>query len=126
MAKHTHILLIDDDEALLRLFGGYLNSAGFEIIYAHDGNEGRELARRLHPDLILLDLNLPVMDGYEVCSRLKKEESTKNIPLIILSSSDISREAEILFKQIGIDDYIHKSVHSKALVERVKKVLDKK
>lgn len=121
--KQQHILLIDDDEALCRLFGGYLQKAGFQVIYAHNGDEGREIARRLQPDLILLDLTLPVMDGYEISARLKQEELTKHIPLIILSNADISQEAEKTFKAQGVSDYIHKSVEEKELVERVKKAL---
>ncbi len=124
--KQTHVLLIDDDEALLRLFGGYLEKAGFQVVYAHDGDEGRETARRLQPDIILLDLGLPGMDGYEVSARLKKEELTKRIPIIVLTSADISQEAEKFFKQRGVDDYIHKSVQEDELVKRVKKVLSKK
>lgn len=123
MAKQIHILLIDDDEALRRLFGGYLQKAGFEVIYATDGNEGRETARRLQPDLILLDLTLPVLDGYEVSAMLKREELTKNIPLIILSNEDISKESETFFKERGVSDYIHKSVQADEFVARVKKVL---
>src|SRR5882672_5919288 len=123
ISKQTHVLLIDDDEALLRLFGGYLEKAGFQVLYAHDGDEGRETARRLQPDIILLDLGLPGMDGYELSSRLKFEELTKKIPLIILTSADISQEAERLFKEKGVDDYIHKSVQSDELIERVKKIL---
>jgi DNA-binding response OmpR family regulator len=118
-----HILLIDDDEALRRLFGGYLEKAGFQIIYASDGDEGREIARRLQPDLILLDLSLPGIDGYELSTKLKKEELTKHIPLIILSNADISKEAEKMFKECGVDDYLHKSIQSKELIERINKVL---
>lgn len=121
--NQTHILLIDDDEALRRLFGGYLEKEGFQIIYAQDGNEGREIARRLQPDVILLDLTLPVMDGYEVSSRLKNEELTKNIPVIILTNADISQEAEKFFKERGVADYIHKSIQATELIARVKKVL---
>lgn len=122
--SQTHILLIDDDEALRRLFGGYLEKAGYQIIYSDNGEDGREIARRLQPDLILLDLTLPKMDGYEVSSRLKKEEMTKHIPLIILSNADISKEAEKFFKEKGVADYIHKSIESKDLLERVTKVLE--
>jgi DNA-binding response OmpR family regulator len=122
-SKQIHILLIDDDETLLRLFGGDLQKAGFEVLYAHDGNEGRETARRLQPDIILLDLTLPIMDGYEVTDRLKAEKPTKHIPIIILTSTDMSQESEGLLKQQGVDDYIHKSVQDEELVERVKKVL---
>lgn len=119
-----HILLIDDDDALRRLFGGYLEKAGFQIIYANDGDDGREIARRLQPDLILLDLGLPGIDGYELSSKLKKEDMTKNIPVIILSNVDMSKEAEGFLKQTGVSDYIHKSVEADELVARVTKVLE--
>ncbi len=122
-SKQVHALLIDNDEALLRLFGGYLQKAGFEVLYAHDGNEGRETARRLQPDIILLDLTLPIMDGYEVTARLKAEQPTKHIPIIILTSTDMSQESEALLKQQGADDYIHKSVQDEELIARTKKVL---
>jgi len=123
-SKQFHVLLIDDDEALRRLFGGYLEKVGFQIIYSDNGEDGREIARRLQPDIILLDLTLPKMDGYEVSSRLKKEEMTKNIPLVILTNADISQEAEKFFKERGIADYIHKSIQADELVARVRKVLD--
>ncbi len=121
--KQTHILLIDDDDALLRLFGGYLEKAGFQVLYGHTGEEGREIARRLQPDIILLDLKLPGMDGYELSAWLKKEELTRDIPLIILTSADISQEVERFFKQKGVDEYIHKSVEADELVEKIRKVL---
>jgi DNA-binding response OmpR family regulator len=124
-SKQVHALLVDDDEALMRLFGGYLQKAGFEVLYAHDGNEGRETARRLQPDIILLDLTLPIMDGYEVTARLKAEKPTEHIPIIILTSTDMSQESEGLLKQQGVEDYIHKSVQAEELIERVKKVLSK-
>lgn len=119
-----HVLLVDDDTALCRLFGGYLQKAGFEILYAHNGNEGREIARRLQPDIILLDLDMPVMDGYEASMRLKSEELTKKIPIIILTNTDIPEEAEKLFKSQGVSDYLHKSVDEKEFIERIKKILN--
>lgn len=122
-AKQIHVLLVDDDEALLRLFGGYLQRAGFEVLYAHDGNEGREIARRLQPDIVLLDLTLPIMDGYEVSFRLKTEKLTKHIPILVLTSADLSQEAEQLLRQQGVDDFIHKSVQDYEFIAHVKKVL---
>jgi DNA-binding response OmpR family regulator len=122
-AKQIHVLLVDDDEALLRLFGGYLQHAGFEVLYAHDGNEGREIARRLQPDIVLLDLTLPVMDGYEVSLRLKTEKLTKHIPILVLTSADLSQEAEQLLRQQGVDDFVHKSVQDNEFIAHVKKVL---
>lgn len=119
-----HILLIDDDEALRRLFGGYLEKAGFQIIYANDGDDGREIARRLQPDIILLDLSIPGTDGYKLSSQLKREDPTKNIPIIILSNADISKEAEKFLKEAGVADYVHKSVQAEELINRVVKVLE--
>lgn len=116
-----HILIVDDDEFVLRVFGGYLQNGGFELLYAHDGAEGREMARRFLPDLILLDLNMPVMDGFEVVTRLKSEELTKNIPIVVLTSVDVSKEAEKNLKELGVDKYIHKSIKSHELVDYVNK-----
>ena len=63
--KKIHILIVDDDPVMRRLFGGKLVMLGYEVLYANDGNEGRETARRFHPDLILMDERMPVMDGFE-------------------------------------------------------------
>ena len=123
LPRQIHVLLIDDDEALLRLFGGYLKTAGFDVIYAHDGDSGREMARRFQPDLVLLDLTLPGMDGYEVGSRLKSEEATKHIPVVILTSADASPEAQQLFKDSGMEAYLHKSIEAKDLIARIKEIL---
>ncbi len=121
--RQKHVLLIDDDTTLLRLFGGYLEKGGFQVIYAHDGNEGREMARRLQPDIILLDLTLPVLDGDEVSRMLKNEDLTKDIPLIILTNADVSQEAQMLFKERGAADYLHKSVQEDELIQRVNAVI---
>ena len=76
--KKIHILIVDDDAMIRRLFGGRLTTLGYEIMYASDGNEGRETARRFHPDLVLMDENMPVMTGMEAISRMKEEPETKN------------------------------------------------
>jgi DNA-binding response OmpR family regulator len=121
--KKIHLLMIDDDPAILRLFGAQLADAGFEVMPAHDGNEGREVARRFLPDLILCDQKMPIMDGMEVISRLKAEDITKNIPVILFTNEDFSVEAERLVKESGAADYIHKSTPIAEIVERINKVL---
>src|SRR3989338_6594377 len=98
-SKSAHILMIDDDEMLLRLFGAKLSSAGFNIIYARNGNEGREIARRLHPDLILLDIRMPDVDGFTVAHRLHTDAITKDIPILFLTNEDFSPEAERYSKE---------------------------
>jgi len=123
MASKKHILIIDDDDLIRRLFGGKLASAGFEILYAQDGDEGREIARRLQPDLILLDIRMPGSDGYAVAQRLKEEPKTSNIPIIFLTNEDFSVEAEKAVKELWVVDYIHKSIDLKEFVKRIKKIL---
>jgi CheY-like chemotaxis protein len=118
-----HILIVDDDPQTRRLFGALLAKAGFEVWYAKDGNEGREMARRLQPDLILLDVNMPVMDGLETANRLKNEPGsiTANIPIIFLTNDDLSIEAQKSIKELGVLDYMQKGVSSEEFIERVKK-----
>ena len=108
---------------LRRIMGGRLAKRGFEIVYAEDGNETREMARRLKPDLILLDYRMPVMDGFKTASYLKKEEPTKNIPIILLTNEDFPMEGEKYSKDLGIDSYIHKSANFEELITRIVEVM---
>lgn len=123
MASRPHILLIDDDAAIRRLFGGKLATAGFEILYAQDGSEGREIARRMQPDLILLDIRMADPDGYVIARRLKGEPQTAHIPIVFLTNEDLTPEGEKAVKEMWVQDYIHKSIDLNDFVKRVKKVL---
>jgi len=124
--KKTHILIADDDPTTRKLFGALLARAGFEVWYAKDGAEAREMARRLQPDLILLDLNMPVMDGWQTAERLKNEPHsvTVNIPIVFLTNEDLSIEGQKLVKEYGVLDYIQKGVGNEEFILRVKKVLE--
>jgi len=124
--KKIHILMIDDDAIIRRLFGGRLVTLGYEVIYANDGNEGRETARRLHPDLILMDERMPVMDGLEASARIREEETTKDIPIILFTNEDLSLEAEKMARDTSIDAYIHKSADFSVLKQTIKDLLAKK
>jgi CheY-like chemotaxis protein len=121
--EKIHILIADDDPAMRRIMGGRLVRRGFEVFYATDGNEAREMARRMQPDLILLDYRMPVMDGFKVASYLKKEDLTKNIPLILLTNEDLPVEAVKYFKDLGVDEYIHKSADFEEFIDLLKKVM---
>ena len=123
MQKQIHILIVDDDTAILRLFSAQLAKAGFEILPAHDGNEGREMARRFQPDLILLDINMPVMDGYKAFEYMKREEETRHIPIIFLTNEDFSIEAQKAGKGIGADGYIPKSERREMMIGKINEVL---
>lgn len=108
--EKIHILMIDDDPMIQRLFGGQFSKRGVEMLYAHDGGEGREAARRLTPDLILLDYRLPGETGIEVLRRLKSEEQTKHIPIVMLTNEDIPIEGQNHIKEFGAEAYFHKGV----------------
>ena len=123
MEKAVHILFIDNDEAIRRLFGGKLASAGFEMLYAEDGNDGREIARRMQPDLILLDIRMPDPDGYTVARRLKGERKTAHIPIVFFTNEDFTPEAEKMLKEAWITDYIHKSITPSELVKRIQGII---
>lgn len=117
------ILIIDDDAAMRRLFGGKLATAGFEVIYSSDGDEGREFARRFKPDLILLDIRMPGTDGYTIARRLHDEPQTSNIPVVFLTNEDMTPEAEKAVKEVYVTDYIHKSIDLNEFVKRVEGLL---
>ncbi|HUC88598.1 MAG TPA: response regulator [Candidatus Paceibacterota bacterium] len=122
-----HILIIDDDMVSRRLFGSLLGRAGYEVIYAKDGDEGREVARRLHPDLILLDINMSSgPDGYKTANSIKNEPNSPaaDIPIVFLTNADLPIEMLKWMKDFGVTDYIHKGVTNEEFVERVKKILD--
>ena len=124
MSSKKHILIIDDDELTRRLFGGKLTKEGFDIIYSDNGDDGREMARRFQPDLILLDIRMPNTDGYTVARRLKSERKTKHIPIIFLTNEDITPEAEKALKEVWAEDYIHKSTDLNEFVGRIKKIIN--
>ncbi|OGZ99273.1 MAG: hypothetical protein A3C07_00465 [Candidatus Sungbacteria bacterium RIFCSPHIGHO2_02_FULL_47_11] len=123
MENAVHILLIDDDATIRRLFGAKLASVGFEVLYAGSGEEGRETARRLKPDIILLDIRMPGTDGIKTAERLREEEQTKQIPIVFLTNEDLSLEAEKAMKELWVADYIHKSIDLDEFVKRVEKII---
>ena len=121
--KKIHILIIDDDADLRRLFGAKLAGAGFEVLYGSNGDDGREMARRFQPDLILLDIRMPGNDGYTIARRLKNEPQTKGIPVVFLTNEDFTPEGAKAVKELWVVDYIHKSMELNEFVERVQKIL---
>jgi len=118
------ILVIDDEPDLLSLAKARLELAGYEVLTASDGEEGLEKARTSAPDLILLDLMLPKMDGFEVCEALKIDEKYKHIPIIILTVK--FQPVDIRFaKALGADAYITKPFEGKELVEKIRELIKK-
>lgn len=101
------ILVVDDEENIRKLVNYNLVLDGFEVIMAIDGKEGLEKAINEKPDLILLDIMMPEIDGLEVCSRLKKNPETRDIPIFMLSAKGQMKDLEDAF-DVGADNYITK------------------
>ena len=116
------ILIADDEESILRIVSFRLEKKGYEIIKATNGKEALDLMRENKPDLVLLDLAMPVMDGYEVCKAIKTDEALKNIPVIFLT---VSREEKVKERadRYCADGYIMKPFDSEDLEKKVKKFI---
>jgi DNA-binding response OmpR family regulator len=121
MNKAT-ILIIDDEKDLLELVRYNFEKERFDVICASDGQAGLDIATRHRPDLIVLDLMMPGVDGLEVCRRLRGDERTARIPMIMLTAR--AAEADrIVGLEMGADDYVTKPFSPRELVARVKAVL---
>lgn len=117
------ILLIDDDRVLTGIVRTALEKVDFEVLTAQDGAEGINLALHQRPDLILLDLLLPKMNGYQVLRELKKNPATQNIPIVYLSAQD--GEAEKYWAiEMGADDYVSKPFDIFHLIRRIHEHLE--
>lgn len=117
------ILIIEDEKDLRFFLATTLKSEGFEIIEAIDGETGIEKAKKEKPDIILLDLLLPGIDGFEVLSQLKKDEELEKIPVFVLSNFDQEEKKEKSFK-LGAVDYLVKANFSlEEIVEKVSSFL---
>ncbi|MHC9539578.1 MAG: response regulator [Vulcanimicrobiota bacterium] len=120
--KVPRILIVDDHPHNITLLKTYLKSTSYEIIEASDGPEALEKARTESPDLILLDVVLPGMDGYEVCTELKKDELTECIPILMMTAlSDIKDKLKAL--DLGADDFLSKPFNQVELISRVRSLI---
>jgi two-component system, OmpR family, phosphate regulon response regulator PhoB len=118
-APRTRVLIIEDERALTDVLTYNLQREGYETIVAHDGQEGLRKAQTLLPDLILLDLMLPVLSGLEVCRELRSGERTRDIPIVILTAKAEETDQVVGFS-LGADDYVTKPFSIKVLLQRIK------
>jgi two-component system, OmpR family, alkaline phosphatase synthesis response regulator PhoP len=114
------ILVIDDERSVATLLRFNLGKAGYYVITSFDGFEGLDLARKEAPDLILLDLMLPGLNGLDICKKLRMERN--DTPILILTAKD-SEKDKILGLEMGADDYVTKPFHPREVVARVKAIL---
>ncbi len=116
------ILIVDDEKDIVKMLNYNLKKEGYRTVDAHDGEDALDLAVREHPDLIILDLMLPGIDGLEVCKQLKKEVKTSLIPVIMLTAKTQETD-KIVGLELGADDYVSKPFSLKELIARIKAVL---
>ncbi|OGS00407.1 MAG: hypothetical protein A3G41_03220 [Elusimicrobia bacterium RIFCSPLOWO2_12_FULL_59_9] len=119
----SKILIIDDDPKILKIIRRFLASNAFEVLVADNGSDGLALAREALPDLILVDADMPDLDGHAVCRILKKEALSRRIPVIIMSGSKISDKDVLAGFEGGADDYIMKPFFPPILLARIRAVL---
>jgi two-component system alkaline phosphatase synthesis response regulator PhoP len=121
MAKET-VLVIEDEKNIAELVKYNLEQEGFAVQHANRGDSGLDQARKSKPDLIILDLMLPGLDGIEICKILKQNEKTEAIPIIMLTAK--TQESDrVVGLELGADDYVSKPFSPRELVARVKAVL---
>ncbi len=136
MQNKTRILVVDDNQSLVRIIEALLERRGYEVLTAFDGMEGLDRAREAKPDLIILDIVMPRLDGYEVCRLLQNNVDTAAIPILMLTAKgqvddpdidDQTLDTRIQERMAGFDvgaiDFISKPVKAKELEERVKSLL---
>ncbi len=115
----SRILVVDDDPGIVKLVRTYLEQVGFEVAVAYDGKKAMQIARNDRPDLVILDLMLPEMDGWDVCRALRKES---DVPIIMLTAR-VEESDKLIGLELGADDYVTKPFSPRELVARVRSVL---
>ena len=115
----SKVLVVDDDPGIVKLVRAYLEQVGFEVAVAYDGKKAMQIARNDRPDLVILDLMLPEMDGWDVCRALRKES---DVPIIMLTAR-VEESDKLIGLELGADDYVTKPFSPRELVARVRSVL---
>jgi twitching motility two-component system response regulator PilG len=116
------ILIVEDEESLLKLESILLTSRGYEVVGATDGPAALDAVANRRPDLVLLDIMLPGMDGFEVCRQIKHDQLTRHIPVIMLTAKK-SREDMARGEEVGADWYITKPFKSAMVIETIQRFL---
>ena len=122
MAAQKRILLVDDDASIQKVYSKRLEVAGYEVVQAMDGEEALAKARQGKLDLIILDIMMPKLNGYEVCAQLKQDPATKAIPIIMFTAKGQLQE-HVVGLMFGADAYISKVARSDVLLESIKQFL---
>ncbi len=122
MAEKKLILLVEDEKDMSYAVTLQLEAKGYKVITAYDGQEGLEKARTKKPDLIILDLMLPKMDGYKVCRMLKFDREYKDIPIIMFTARAQDSDRK-MGEEVGADAYMAKPFEPKVLLDKIQKLV---
>ena len=122
MAEKRRILLVDDEPSIVKMVGKRLEVEGFDVVVAMDGQDGLTKAQAEHPDLIVLDLMLPKLNGYEVCTMLKQDARYQKIPIILFSAKAQEKD-EKLGMECGANAYVRKPFRAQELLEKIRALL---
>jgi DNA-binding response OmpR family regulator len=123
MANNKNVLVIDDSETTLVMLEWFLKENGFIAHYASNVKEALQLIDKQIPDVILLDLNMPEISGYDFLKMIKSDERKKNIPVLVISALD-SNESKLRVKNLGAIDFVSKPLILKVLLEKIVKILE--
>ncbi len=124
MDKKT-ILIVDDEIEMVEMETMRLKASGYEVLAAYDANSGMQKARESKPDLVILDIMLPQMDGYLVCATLKRDPKCKKIPIILVSALDEKYDTD-LGKNVGADFYFTKPFEPAVLLAKIRELMRNK
>ena len=121
----TKVLLVEDNEMNRDMLSRRLVRRGFEVVSAVDGQQGVDLARSENPDIILMDMSLPVLDGWEATRRVKSDDATRNVPVIGLTAHAMAGDREKAL-DAGCDEYDTKPVELDRLIEKMERLLGRR
>jgi len=122
MADKPRILLVDDEPSIVKMVGKRLEVEGFDVVVAMDGQEGLTKAQTDRPDLIILDLMLPKLNGYEVCTMLKQDTRFQKIPIMMFTAKAQDKD-EKLGMECGANAYVRKPFRAQELLEKIRSLL---
>ena len=116
------LLLVDDEVELVEMIKFRLEASGYEVLTANDGQQALEIARREKPDLVILDVMLPKMDGYKVCGLIKKDSRYAHIPVMMFTAKAMDADMK-LGQEVSADAYLTKPFEPKVLLEKIKELV---
>ena len=118
----SKILIVEDEQGIVQLLRARLEPEGFQVIAAYNGQAGLRAVTEARPDLVILDLTLPELDGFEFCRRIRRQPETARLPILVLSGR-VEEVDKVVMLELGADDYVTKPFNTKELVARVKTLL---